>query len=137
MKKITFLTLILIATDLFTGCNKTNNDDVRDAFVANYAVTEIWTENGKTLVKPAFTMTVEKSSQHPDMLILNNFANYGVGVSIEANVAGRELSIPLQVLSNLNSIIGTGNLADTVLTITYTETIGSSSIIVNANAYKR
>ncbi|MCX6255077.1 MAG: hypothetical protein NTV31_11455 [Bacteroidia bacterium] len=137
MKTSTFLTLILLATVTFTGCKKDSTTDIRDAFVATYSVTETWTENSKTLTKPAFTMSVEKSSQHTDMVLLNNFANYGAGITAEATISGKNLTIPQQTLPNLKAIIGSGTLSETTLTFTYTESYNNISINISATAKKK
>jgi hypothetical protein len=137
MRKITFITLVLLATALFTGCNPQSVPDIRDSFVATYSVTETWTENNKTMSKPAFTMSVEKSSQLEDMLLLNNFANYGAGITAEATVSGYFLTIPQQTLTNLKAIIGTGKLTDPTLTFSYTESYNSISINITATAKKK
>ena len=137
MRKTIFITLVLLATTAFTGCNKKTEPDIRDSFVATYSVTETWTENNKTVSKPAFTMSVEKSSQHEDMVLLNNFADYGTGITAEATVSGYFLTIPQQTLSNLKAITGTGTLTDPTLAFTYTETFNSISINITATAIKK
>jgi hypothetical protein len=129
--------LILLITVTFTGCVEKTNLDQREIYVATYNVTETWTENNKTVSKPAFTMSVEKSSQHEDMVLLNNFGNYGAGITAEATVSGNILTIPQQTLSNLKAIIGTGKLNDPTLTFTYTESYNSISIDITATAKKK
>jgi hypothetical protein len=137
MKTTTFLELILLAIVSLTGCTKDNSTtDTRDVFVATYSITETWTENSKPLTKPAFTMTVEKATQHTDMLLLNNFANYGAGITVEGTVNESELTIVKQTLPNSKTISGSGTFTATSLTITYTENQGSTSIIVTATANK-
>jgi hypothetical protein len=137
MRKTTFLTLILVAITILPGCKTKINTDIRDSYMATYSVTETWTENNKTLSKPAFTMSVEKSSQHEDMVLLNNFANYGTGVTAEATVSGYFLTIPQQTLPNLKAIMGTGKLTDPTLTFTYTESYNNISIDITATAKKK
>jgi hypothetical protein len=137
MRKTTFITLVLLATAALTGCEEKIEPDIRDSFVATYSVTETWTENNKTVSKPAFTMSVEKGSQQNDMLLLNNFANYGAGFTAEATVSGYFLTIPQQTLPNLKAIIGTGKLNDPTLTFTYTESYNSVSIEITATAKKK
>ena len=137
MSKITILALLLITSSIFTGCNKDKAPDPRDIFVATYSVTETWTENGQSLNKPAFTMSVEKSTQQADKLLLINFANYGAGTTAEATVSGTNITIPQQTLSNSKSITGTGTLSDPTLTFSYTESINSTSIVINATAKKK
>ena len=129
--------IILLVATVWTGCKIDNNADIRDAFVATYSVTETWTENNQPLTKPVFSMSVEKSSQHPDRLLLNNFANYGAGVTAEATVSGKNLTIPQQTLPNLKAIIGSGTLSDTTMTFTYTETYNSTSFNISALAKKQ
>ena len=128
---------MLLAISVLPGCEAKINADIRDSFVATYSVTETWTENNKTVSKPAFTMSVEKSSQHEDMVLLNNFANYGTGITAEATVSGYFLTIPQQTLSNLKAITGTGTLTDPTLAFTYTETYNSISINITATAIKK
>ena len=127
---------ILIAISAFAGCKKDSGLDVRDAFVATYSVAETWTENGKQLTKPAFTMSVEKSSQNSEKLLLNNFANYGAGITVEATLKNNVITIAQQTLPNLKGIIGSGTFTGTSLIITYTEVQGSTSIAVTAIANK-
>ncbi|MFA5818662.1 MAG: hypothetical protein WC854_05230 [Bacteroidales bacterium] len=137
MSKTTFFALMLLATAAWTGCQKESEPDIRDGFVATYSVTETWTENSKTLSKPAFTMSVEKSSQHNNMVLLNNFANYGAGITAEATISGNKLTIPQQTLPNLKAIIGSGTLTDITLIFTYTESYNSISIDITATAKKK
>jgi hypothetical protein len=137
MRKTTFLALMLLATAALTGCTEKNEPDIRDIFVATYSVTETWTENSKTMSKPAFTMSVEKATQHTDMLLLNNFANYGAGITAEATINWTNLTIPQQTLPNLKAIIGTGTLNDPTLTFTYTESYNNISINITATAKKK
>lgn len=133
MRKTRFIAFILLATAAFAGCRKTETD-VRDNFTATYSVTETWTENSKTMSKPAFTMTIGKSAINSDMLLLNNFANYGAGITAEATISGFFLTIPQQTLSNLKGISGTGKLNGSELTFTYKESYNSVSIDITARA---
>jgi hypothetical protein len=137
MKRYKLIIIFLFASAIWPGCTKDSNSDIRDPFVATYSVTETWTENSKPLTKSSFTMTVEKSSQHADMILLNNFADYGSGVTAEATVAGNSLSIAQQTLPNLKEIIGSGTVSDTTFTFSYTETFNSISVSVSAVAKKR
>lgn len=137
MRKITNLIVFLLITVLWTGCKKSSTPDVRDPFLATYSVTETWTENGQVLTKPTFTMSIEKSSQHADMLLLNNFANYGAGTTAEATVNGNTISIPQQTLSNLKVVQGTGTLADQTLTYKFSESSNGISNNITAIAKKK
>jgi hypothetical protein len=137
MKWNKFLIFMILVSSFWSGCKKDSTTDTRDPFVATYSVTETWTENSKTMTKPAFIMSVEKSSIKDDGLLLNNFANYGAGITADAKVAGKEITISLQTLPNSRAIIGSGVLADTLLTISYTETNGANSFIVTATAKKK
>lgn len=137
MKKTISLVLILLATSALTSCKKDKGGDIRDSYVAPYNVSETWTENNKTLNKPVFTMPVIKSSQFINMVLLTNFANYGAGITAEALVSGKSLTIPQQTLPNLKEITGTGTLTDTSLNIIYTETYNDLSIEVTAIAKKK
>jgi hypothetical protein len=137
MKKKYLLVFMLVAMTTIWSCTKDNSLDNRDNYVATYSVTETWTENSVVQSKPAFAMTIQKSSLYIDKILLNNFANYGTGITAEATIEGTAITIPQQTLSNSKGIIGTGTLADPVLTFTYTETLGSNSVIVTATANKR
>ena len=137
MRKILKIALLLITTVYLTGCKKDKAPDPRDIFISTYSVTESWTDNGKQLTKPAFTMTVEKSSQHTDMILLNNFANYGAGTTVEATVSGPKITLASQTLPNLKAITGSGTLADPTLTFNYSESINNISIEITATAKKK
>ncbi len=120
--------LALFFISLLSGCKK--ETDIREDFVAIYSVAETWTENGKTISKPVFTMPIYKSSLNNELLLLNNFGNYGVGITAEATVSGNTLTIPQQTLPNFVTIVGSGALDGTTLTFTYTETyMGISSTV--------
>jgi hypothetical protein len=136
MKKKYFLGFMLVVLTTLWSCTKENSLDNRDNYVAIYNVTETWTENSIVQSKPAFAMTIEKSALYVDKILLNNFANYGTGITAEATIAGTTIAIPQQTLPNSKGI-GTGTLADPALTFTYTETSGSTSVIVTATANKR
>lgn len=137
MKKNLLFILFIISLVILWGCQKDNDTDGRDTFVATYSVTETWTENNVPQNKPAFTMMVEKSFQEPDRILLNNFANYGAGNTVEAVVNANNLTIEQQTLTNAKIIAGSGSIVNNTLTITYTETLGSVSIVVTATGNKR
>ena len=137
MKKNCILTFFMVALATLWSCSKENSLDNRDNYVASYNVTETWNENSIVQSKPVFAMTILKSSLIEDNILLNNFANYGIGTTVEATINGTVLVIPQQTLPNLKVIVGSGNLADPTLTFTYTETSGSTSILVTATAKKR
>jgi hypothetical protein len=137
MRKTKFLALMLLATAALTGCEKKSEPDIRDIFVATYSVTETWTENSKTMSKPAFSMSIEKASLKSDVLLLNNFANYGAGITAEATISGYNMTIPQQTLPNLKAITGTGKTNGLTLTFTYTESFNSISIDITATATKK
>lgn len=120
MGRTTFLLCVFFAMVTLTSCKKTV--DVRENFVAIYSVIETWTESGKILSKPVYSMPIYKSSQTDNLLLLNNFGNYGIGITAEATVNGNSIAIPQQTLPNLVAIIGSGTLDSTILTFTYTET---------------
>ena len=128
---------ILVAVIALTGCKKGSSPDIRDDFTAIYSVVETWTENSKTVTRTAFTMTVLKSSVTDEMVLLNNFANYGAGITAEATVSGKTLTIPQQTLSNQRAINGSGTLSDQTLTITYNESYNNTSISITAVATKK
>ena len=127
---------MLLSIVTLTRCKK-DKTDFRDGFVANYSVAETWTENSKTITKPTFTMSIEKSSQDANKVLLNNFANYGAGITAEATISGNNLTIPQQTLSNSKAISGTGSLSGSTLTFTYTESYNSVSINITSTALKR
>jgi len=139
MKKAAFLALVLLGTVTWTGCKKEKNKDteLKDDWSATYSVTETWMENSKPLSKPAFTMTIENSSITENLVLLNNFANYGAGVTVEATVSGNMLTIPKQTLPNLKDVVGSGTMEEETITIVYTESIGTISIEVTATAVKK
>ncbi len=139
MKKSTFLALILLSVIASAGCKKDKNKDpeLKDDWAATYSVTETWTENSKPLTKPAFTMTIANSSLTENLVLLNNFANYGAGVTVEATVNGNQLTIAKQTLPNLKDVVGSGTLVDDIITIIYTESYGPISIEVTATAVKK
>jgi hypothetical protein len=137
MKKNLLFMLFIITMVIPWGCQKDNDTDARETFVATYSVTETWSENNVPQNKPAFTMAIEKSFQGTDRILLNNFANYGAGNTVEAVVNANELNIEQQTLANSKIITGSGSIINNTLTITYTETLGSVSIVVTATGTKR
>lgn len=136
MKNPAFITLVLFATIALPGCNKVNDPEVVSQFVATYSVTETWTENGTSMNKPVFTMTIVPSTQHNDVMLLNNFANYGAGITVVGTISGNTITIAQQTLSNSITVSGSGTLLIPTLTITYTEVINGNSIVVSAIATK-
>jgi hypothetical protein len=82
-------------------------------------------------------MSIEKSSQHTDMLLLNNFGNYGAGTTAEATMTGNTITIPQQTLSNLKVIEGTGTLSDQTLTYNFSESFNGISNNITAIAKKK
>jgi hypothetical protein len=136
MKNPTFFTLVLFGIFALTGCNKVPDPEVVSQFVSTYSVTETWTENGTALSKPAFTMTIVPSTQHNDVMLLNNFANYGAGFTVAGTISGNTITIAQQTLSNSITVSGSGTLLIPTLTITYTEVINGNSIVVTATATK-
>jgi len=135
-KRILFAFILIGATSLIC-CKKDKGPDVRDSFVATYSVTETWTENNKTMTKPSFTMSIEKSSQFINMVLINNFGNYGAGVTAEALIDGKTITITQQTLPNLKSISGTGTLTDATLSFVYTESYLNASFDINTEANKK
>lgn len=128
--------LILISISSLSSCKKDSALDSRDAFAATYSVAESWTENGKPLTKPAFTLSIEKSAVNPEKLLLRNFGNYGAGITVEAMLKVKAITITQQTLPNSNGIIGTGAFTDAGFTVTYTETQGSTIYVVTASGKK-
>lgn len=136
MKNKTLLILFLFSTAILAGCK--NNIDDRADFVSFYGVTETWTENGKILTKSVFFMPVYKSSVINDGLLLENFANYGNGIVVEATVNGNTITISQQTLPNSRTITGTGSVdSDGTLTFTYTESYGNFSNSISAIAKRK
>ena len=136
MKKHFQVILIMVVSLTTIVCCTKENTDVRDSFDATYLVSETWQENSVTRNKPAFTMSVLKSAQSPDKIILSNFANYGSGILAEAVVSGTIITIPQQTIANSKSISGSGRLENSSLIMTYTETSGGNSFVVTVNAKK-
>lgn len=120
-----------------TSCKKDNASDIRDNFVATYLVTESWKEKGVTQINPSFSMSIEKSAQYNDKLLLNNFGDYGYGNYAEATVNGFDITIPQQKLINTKTIAGSGKLENNTLNIIYTETVGATSLVITVTAQKR
>jgi hypothetical protein len=135
-KNLPFILFILLLA-ISWSCQKDTDTDARDTFVAIYNVTETWTENNIPQNKPAFTMTVEKSFQSADRILLNNFANYGAGNTVEAVVIANGITIEQQTLANSKVITGSGSIVDNILTVTYTETLGTVSLVITATGNKR
>jgi len=128
---------LLFTAVAITSCDKVSEPDIRDAFVATYGVTETWTENSKTMTKPIFSMYIDKSSRRQDLVLLNNFANYGAGITAEATINGNNLIISQQTLPNSKGITGTGTLSGTTLSLSYTESYNNISISITATAVKK
>ncbi len=135
MRNVMLGIFVLVMTVL-TSCNKELVPDIISQFVATYNVSETWTENGATLTKPDFTMTITPSTQHNDVMLLNNFANYGAGITVQGTISGNTMTITQQTLSNSITISGSGTLLIPTLTFTYTEVINGNSIVVSATATK-
>ena len=129
-------TIILVLAFTHTSCDKINDPTVVSQFVSAYTVTETWSENGTTMTKPAFSMVITPSTQHNDVMLLNNFANYGAGFTVQGTFSGNTLTIPKQTLSNQITVSGSGTLLIPTLTINYTEVINGNSIEVTAIATK-
>jgi len=136
MSKTTFFGLLLVAFSIFSGCKKTDADE-RDIFLGTYIVTETWKENGKVITKPAYSMSVAISSLNQAMVLLNNFANYGAGTTVEATVSEFLLTIPQQTLPNLKAINGSGHTDGLTMTFSYTEKINGISIEITATAKRK
>jgi hypothetical protein len=126
MRKIVILAVIISATAFIAGCKKDKAPDPREVFVATYSVTETWTENSQSMTKPSFTM-----------VLLINFADYGMGVTAEATISGTKITIPQQTLSNSRTISGSGTLSDPNLTFTYSETKNTITNSITATAKKK
>lgn len=132
-KNLPVLFVVLLVFVLIGGCRK-SRIDLRDAYEATYLASETWQENNVPRKKPEFTMSVLKSTQSEDKIILSNFANYGSGIIVEAVVNGSAISIPQQTLTNSKTISGSGRLENMMLTLIYTEDFGSLSFVVTVNA---
>ena len=130
------LLILAIYTSLLMGCKK--DIDAPDNSVYLYGVTESWTENGKTLSKPVFYMSVYKSFINNDAWLLNDFADYGDGIIVEVIINNNQLTIPRQTLSNSKSVVGSGSLDYLhTMTFTYTETYNGISNIISTVAKRR
>jgi hypothetical protein len=137
MKKSILVVIILLSIAVSPSCKKDKGPDVRESFVATYSVTETWTENGKAMTKPEFTMSIEKSSQYVNMILLNNFGNYGAGVTVDVTVSGNTITITQQTLPNLKEINGSGTLTENTLNFTYTESYKGVSFQITSIAKKK
>ena len=130
------LLILAIYTLLLMGCKK--DMDAPDNSVYLYGVTESWTENGKTLSKPVYSMSVYKSYINNDVWLLNDFGDYGDGIIVEVIINNNQLTIPRQTLSNSKSVVGSGSLDDLhTMTFTYTETYNGISNIISTVAKRR
>lgn len=132
MKKIFSILLLVVSAWLFSDCKK--NNDSRDNFVGIYSVNETWVENSTTLTKPAFSMPIYKSSVDSKLILLNNFSNYGIGITAEGIVTGDLLTIPSQLLANGKTITGSGSLSSMTLTFTYTESYNDITFKITSTA---
>jgi hypothetical protein len=126
----------MIATSILSGCKKTETDS-RDIYLGTYIVTETWTENGNIMSKPAFSISVEKAFHNETQVLLNNFANYGAGTTVEATVNELLFTIPQQTLSNLKVISGKGNTDGITMAFTYTEKFNNLSIDITVKAKRK
>ena len=131
-----FIVFFLISILAFSGCKKTP-PDVRDIFTGFYTVGETWTENSKAMSKPAFSMSVEKAALNSSMVLLNNFANYGSGTTVEATINEYIITIPQQTLPNLKVISGTGHTDGLTMTINYKEKFNGTSVDIIATAKRK
>lgn len=136
MRKKTFIILLFVIT-AFLGCTQDDLSGDVNQFLATYSVTETWAENGTNVTKPVFTMTILPSVIHGDGLLLNNFGNYGAGITADATFIGNQLTIQQQTLPNLKSISGSGILLGPTMTFTYTEVFNGKSVDVSVTATKK
>lgn len=132
MEKRILILLIILSGVLISGCKK--DTDSRDSFVAIYSVSESWNENSITQTKPVFSMPVYKSSVDSKLVLLNNFSNYGIGITAEGTVTDNMLTIPQQTLPNLKTIVGSGTLSGNTLTLSYTESYNNLSFVISSIA---
>lgn len=137
MKKIIYISSFVFSMLLLSCAKEDANDpnapstpssDARDAFVANWNVTE----NSTTSSTPnAYVVSISKQTSSSTAIVINNF--YGLNTySVTATVNGNFLNIPYQsIKNNTNSTIGfaigSGTLAtNTKINITYTTSISGS-----------
>ena len=119
MRKRSLLLLFFLTTVTISGCK--SDYDTRDLFVAVYNLNETWTENNVPMSKPVFSIPIYKSSTTANGILINNFGNYGIGITAAGTVNGTILTIPQQTLPNSKIISGSGALTGTTLVFTYTE----------------
>ncbi len=137
MKKIIYISSLLFSVILISCAKEDSTDpnspstpssDVRDAFVANWNVTE----NSTTSTTPnSYVVGITKQASSSTAIVINNF--YGLNTySVSATVSGNFFNIPYQsIKNNTNSTIGfaigSGTLAtNTKINITYTTSISGS-----------
>jgi len=121
---------------LMFSCNKDEDVDLRDNFKGTYNVEEKWSVNG-TSYTCNYTMTIEKSTQTSNLILLVNIADFGAGVLAEATIDNQRMTIPQQTLSNHWGISGSGTLNGNVLSFSYQQSKDGYQYNVNATATKK
>lgn len=113
----TFSVLVLGTVLLFSACGKDEDSTpARDKFFGTYDATETCTSG-----QYAYSMTIKESTQGEDIILIDNFGDYGV--IVEATVNNDVFSIEKLVNTSVGPVLITGNgsinSGGTLLTITY------------------
>ena len=123
--KVSLLFALLSLTIFAASCEKDKDND-RDAFLASYSVIESCSASGNT----QYNMTISPSTASEEEVIVSNYGGVP-GAVVKAKISGTTMSIPNQTLNinNVSVIIntGTGALNGTLLTVTYSYSIGTDS----------
>jgi len=129
------LGIILLMTTCITACKKESDD--RDQFVATYSAEDKYTLGGQSLTD-TYSFSITKSSSDPNRILLNGFGN-AAGVTVEATVSGRSITIPQQtIVSDGESIgiSGSGNIDGSRLTYSYSLSLLGATLNINGTANK-
>jgi len=113
---------MVLAAMLLASCSKKDETfiDGRDQYVATYLVNETYNTNGITHYSKPYSMTITNSVQDSNVIILSNFAGYGVGYFVKAEVSGNKFVFPKQAIGT-RCFCGSGSLSNGNLSFTYQE----------------
>ncbi len=134
MKKNYFYVFVLL-TFILVSCTKDEVIiDIRDSFISTYDVNETYSVSG-TSYQRHYYIVVSKSSQTSDLILISNFAGYGINCVIKGEVSGNKLTIPQQTLED-KGFRGSGTLTGEVLSFSYQESSITSTFNVQVTATK-
>jgi len=135
MKHLWQYTMVCFLFVSLSACKK--DTDARDSFVATYNAEDRYTVGGQTLTE-TYSFTITKSSNDPNKILMNGFGNAS-GVTIEANVSGKSISIPQQSIvvdGESIGISGSGSLDGNRLTYSYNLSNLTITLNINGTANK-